>query len=281
LLAISFACFLLLFSFEGNWNSWKQATCLETGGCFCEKARDRLVRQPVNTFSNLVFCLVGVVVLMESIQQQIAKRSASDSERLGVAFSCLYAISQIVLGAGSGWFHASLTFGGQWIDNAAMYFTVTAPLLFTLMQLRVHYNHSIPNVAERYVAQWICSNVFLGWMVLVMPATRRWVFVVLILALLLVEMFARRVLPRRSQVAKLSLLGSAIISFAVAFFVWTLDIRRILCWPESIFQGHAVWHFLTGLSAFYIYLYYHPLANNLTLPSRQSKNQSKITRNQF
>lgn len=266
---ITATMFLLFLTIEGDWLNWSQATCLETGGCFCEKDRGTLVRQPANTFSNLAFSVVGVVVLMEAIQQQIyaGRRQASTSERLGTAFSCLYAISQVLLGAGSGWYHASLTFHGQWIDNAAMYLTVTAPILLTVSQLRLHHNPKITNIVSRYVLQWVFVNAFFGWLVLAVPSTRRYVFLVLIVALFIVEIYARNVLPKRASVAKLSVFGCALLSFAVAFFIWTLDIRKILCVPESLIQGHAFWHFGTGLAAFFVYLYYHPLCYAPTLPS--------------
>ena len=252
--------FVLLYNMEGDWSKWQQATCLETElGCFCEKPRDTLVRQPVNTFTNLAFSVVGVVVLMETIQQQInLKRKLNETERLGQAFACLYAISQIILGAGSGWYHASLSFWGQWIDNAAMYLTVTAPALYALSSIRLA--QGTKNMVTRYVAEWLTVNIFLGLLVLYVPSTRRWVFVALILAMLLAEVYARVRMPNRAKVAKLSTLACAFVSFAVAFFIWTMDIKHIWCWPESVIQGHGIWHILDGFAAFFIFMYYHPCA---------------------
>jgi hypothetical protein len=113
--------FTLLLVMDGDWSSWLPATCLaDPYGCFCERDRGTLIRQPSNTFSNLAFTVVGAVVLLECVQQQL-KRAASPplpdaeqpADRLGMAFACSFAISQIVLGAGSAWYHASLTFHGQ------------------------------------------------------------------------------------------------------------------------------------------------------------------------
>ena len=55
---------------------------------------------------------------------------------LGVAYTCTYASSQIFLGFGSAWYHASLAFVGQFIDNAGMFLAVSAPLLFARASLR-------------------------------------------------------------------------------------------------------------------------------------------------
>ena len=49
-------CCLVIFILpfiEGNWNSWEQATCMPDH-CFCEKPRDHLLRQPINTWTNML-----------------------------------------------------------------------------------------------------------------------------------------------------------------------------------------------------------------------------------
>jgi hypothetical protein len=44
--------------------------------------------------------------------------------------------------------------------------------------------------------------------------------------------------------------------FIVAIFVWLLwQDTGPLCVPDSWFQGHAIWHFLTALAPFAIYRY--------------------------
>ena len=113
------ACFALLLSAKGDWKSWRPATCLSSPlGCFCEADRhDSLVRQPVNTFSNLCFTLVGVFVLAESVMQQIAgarrRKTRTESDKLGMAFATTFGLSQTLLGFGSAWYHASLSLCGQ------------------------------------------------------------------------------------------------------------------------------------------------------------------------
>ena len=56
---------LLLLMMDGNWDGWTPATCLASPfGCFCERDRGTLVRQPTNTFTNLAFTVVGALVLL-------------------------------------------------------------------------------------------------------------------------------------------------------------------------------------------------------------------------
>ena len=61
-----FAAILLLVSPLGfisySWTGWRPATCMPAG-CFGETSGAALVRQPANTYSNLGYMLVGLLIL--------------------------------------------------------------------------------------------------------------------------------------------------------------------------------------------------------------------------
>ncbi len=40
----------------------------------------------------------------------------------------------------------------------------------------------------------------------------------------------------------------------VAYGLWVLDDRGVLCRPDSLLQGHAAWHTLTAVSALMLVL---------------------------
>lgn len=42
----------------------------------------------------------------------------------------------------------------------------------------------------------------------------------------------------------------------VAFVIWILDFTRFVCAPESWVQGHAAWHILGAVAAWYLFRYY-------------------------
>ena len=48
----------------------------------------------------------------------------------------------------------------------------------------------------------------------------------------------------------------SIVSMIIAIVVRTLDVKKIGCDPLSIFQGHALWHLLTGMGGYFMYLFY-------------------------
>jgi hypothetical protein len=43
---------------------------------------------------------------------------------------------------------------------------------------------------------------------------------------------------------------------AIAIQIRTMDVAKINCDPMSIWQGHALWHFLTATSSLCMYLYF-------------------------
>jgi hypothetical protein len=51
-------------------------------------------------------------------------------------------------------------------------------------------------------------------------------------------------------------LATAASLMALAFAVWIVDRRRLLCDPESLIQGHAAWHLLAALAAACLYRRY-------------------------
>jgi len=58
-------------------------------------------------------------------------------------------------------------------------------------------------------------------------------------------MLRTRVLRQRG----LSLLLGAVAVQALAFVIWVLDLKRIVCAPESLRQGHAAWHLLGAVAS--------------------------------
>ena len=86
-----------------------------------------------------------------------------------------------------------------------------------------------------------------------LPEVRRWLFAVVLLAAIILELvFAR---PRRSQV-RTDYYVAGLIANIVAFTIWNLDQNGQLCAPDSLLQGHAVWHLLGAAALWFAFLYY-------------------------
>ena len=197
------------------------ATCLPDA-CFCEAVRTGLIAQPANTWSSLAFVLVGTWILARSPMK-------------------LYGAATIVIGLGSAFYHASLTFVGQVADIFGMYLLVTFMLLF--------------NVSLLFGPLYIALNLALLAAQIAFPQSRRYLFAAVIAAVLILEIRAHRI-DRKW-------LYWALATMSAGFVLWTLDITHRLCDPQSLLQGHALWHVLGAVASWCVFRYYQSVRISL------------------
>ena len=214
---------------------WSPATCFPDA-CFCEAIRDSLVRQPANTWSSLGFVLVAFWVTMRS-----ARRARRGLPTLRRAEAWLLSGALLLVGLGSAYYHASLTFVGQVLDVSGMYLVATFILLH---RLGPRLNLS----PVRGALGFTLVNAVLMVGQVTTPALRRPVFAILLTLALIVEWRAARAGRRW--------LGAGALVMLVAFLFWVLDQQRLLCAPDSLLQGHAVWHLLGAVAAACLYRSY-------------------------
>ena len=102
------------------WNGWKPATCLKTG-CFCESAHTQSpIRQTANTISSLAFVCSGMLLIT----------GRRDLSRLPYIYSVIIGFSSLIIGVGSAFYHASLTFIGQFLDVFGMFLLAAFTLVY-------------------------------------------------------------------------------------------------------------------------------------------------------
>ena len=215
-----------------QWQSWRPASCLPDA-CFCEAIRDGVIRQPANTFSSLAFVLVAIVIFRTGRLQGAQ-----------VALIRLYAFTLLVIGLGSAFYHASLTFAGQFIDVLGMYLLATLVIAHGAARLNLLKGAGV-------VTAYLGSNLVLAWVLYAAPLLRRYLFALLILTGLGLELRARQ----RAPVASSSRLRAALLWLSVGFALWVLDITHLACLPHSLVQGHAVWHILGAAASWEMYRY--------------------------
>lgn len=232
-----------------DWSGWRPATCMPAD-CFCELVRgDMGLRQPVNTWSSLAFAWVGVWVMA------YAPADGANRMRNTRLHPFLLGLSAIVIGLGSAFYHASLTFIGQFFDVFGMYLLTTYMLLYALLRLgRLS--------GARFGLLYLVVMAALSIVLIALPDVRRFAFAFILIAAIFVEwMFMR---SRRATV-KRNLFIAGVGLFALAFVIWILDNERIFCAPASLLQGHALWHLLGAVAVALLYFYYlseTPVARN-------------------
>lgn len=221
------------------WNTWSPATCLRSG-CFCESANAHSpIRQPANTVSSLAFVFSGMIVLSQMHQNKTAKR-------LPDIYTAIMGIASIIIGVGSAFYHASLTFIGQFFDVFGMFLLAAFALVYAWERI---WTLRRTTTLSLYLA----LNLFLSWLQTAIPDTRRYAFAIVLIVGLIFE-YAYRMKAKPNIEAKWLWIGIGLL--ALAYIIWILDNTRLVCFESSLLQGHAVWHILGAVSGLFLYCYY-------------------------
>jgi hypothetical protein len=286
-LSVTCASFLLFFAFAAaGWPGSVTSNCYEdylvNPDCFCERLRgtkpgdnDVWIAQPVNTISNLWFVLVGLLIAYTADAKRLPaskeccwwehNHNLMTQDRL---YSQVFALDACLLGVGSSFFHASFTTWGRQLDMIAMYWIASFLLLYPLLREgRI--------TKQQAVWTYCCGNMCLMyWTVRVAtPESSRRLFTTII-----TTSWAYEILMVDPEWAKLNSKGRRIFyvnlaMFCVAAIQWKAsESGGPLCLPDSIFQGHSLWHFQGALGIGGSFLYY--LAE-LGTPSSSSSNTKR------
>ena len=229
----------LLSLFGPEWARFAPANCTETR-CFCEVPRTgALLLQPANAISSFGFAFAGILMILWA-------RATDWHSAFPPPAAIILGAAAIVTGVGSVLLHATLTLWGQFFDVLGMYLVSGFFLVAALAKWR--------NIPDRRTAIYYAGLcVLLVAILYALPEVRRWLFaLILAIAILLELVFAR---PMRAQV-RTGYFIAGLITNIVAFTIWNLDQRGQLCRPDSLLQGHAIWHLLGAVALWFAFLYY-------------------------
>jgi hypothetical protein len=219
---------------------------------YCEfNHPERLFHQPVNTYSNLIYFFYGLVVA----QLGLKDRKGFSNPKFNTVqkfplLTMLLAANFIYLSFGSGFFHSSLTWIGQRIDMNATYGLTLSLICIGLVQVLV----------KKELSSRVQLGI-VGFLLLLiaffMPLALQISSSILLPSLFLILMALGSINYFQYPSQRIPLLG--LLSFAllaIAIQIRTMDVAKINCDPMSIWQGHALWHFLTATSSLCMYLYF-------------------------
>lgn len=220
------------------------------GSGFCEAEHDGLIKQPVNTWSNLGFVIAGWVI---GYSQYRGRFMLNVNPFQQSYFSIFYAVLAVLLGPGSMAMHATTSQVGGFLDMFSMYMIASflvAYASFRLLRLKVlGFNILFFALMVFCVIMHFqdFDPPFVGH-----PGS--FVFGCLLIFSFILEniyVFGRSILIRKSWGF------SSVMTMCLAFFIWNLSLSvSPWCDPSSLIQGHGIWHLLNALSVYFLYRYY-------------------------
>jgi hypothetical protein len=202
---------------------------------FCEEPLCSWVREPANTWSNLGFLIAGLVILARA-------RHDRALHLRGLGWIC------IATALGSSFYHASESRIGQIFDWAGMY-------LGAVYMLSVNVRRLFRWGASAIRALFWLGFVGLASIMIAAPGAASALYTVqttfCCVALELALFFRYR------RVTRYACLAGYWSVFLVAYTLWILDAKRVLCNPTNhVMNGHAAWHLLDAAALYLMYRYY-------------------------
>ena len=253
----SFAFCLVLIIAAAGWPGSIASNCYEdyliTKDCYCERLRgdkpgDVWMAQPMNTISNLWFVVAGLVVAYSADSQSFPSKQWWEQRKNPITqdklYSTVYALAACLLGVGSTCLHASFTAWGRQVDMIAMYLIASFSLLYPFVK---------NGTLNRQQAIWsysLLSASLVYWTVAIgTPEQTRRLFTTMIVTSWLVEIFhVDEEVARRNQQARKILLAT-IGFFLLGVMIWKAsESAGPLCDPDSLWQGHSLWHLQSAVA---------------------------------
>jgi hypothetical protein len=230
--------------------------CVAQGDCYCEATRPGPIAQPANTWSLLAFSFGGFWVAWHSGRARRKRGHAGNNRMLESAFyPALFAGIIVFMGPGGMLFHASLTDWGGAVDVLSMFLWINFLLFYDLASI---FSWDRSRFLVWYL---VATTLFMIPRVLYGPSGVP-LFALVFTAWVLIEL-AAAIGSRRPELwpkivferDRRWLVGHLATSI-VAFTIWNLSHGGgPLCKPDSLLQGHAVWHVLNAMAFVMIYPY--------------------------
>lgn len=219
---------------------------------FCENIHlGNPVRQPVNTFSNIVYLITAIVILRTRWEE----RYKSNPRYLNTVHSFLFGVILLYVFGASTFYHASLINVAHKLDYSAVFAFSLFPVMFFVHRWWLSRNSNIPNAKNNistalFLSSFLAVNLLLSFL---LPKGKESIAVLIIILLFLGLAFVT--IKTEPDNPGRHYLILSILSILIALLWFEFDKNKILCKPNSYFQPHSLWNLFVGLSAFNFYLH--------------------------
>ena len=237
-------------------NIWTGYSPDEKGASsICEKTNmSNPVQQPVNTFSSIVYLLVAIVVLKNN---RVRLKAIRDSKYFSTAsfYSLIFGILLIYVFGASVFYHASLTDIAHRVDYSAVFAFSLFPIMYFLQRWQRIRKNQLDDLQKRNYSILLCFPFLAIWILLSLFTPKGMGSAVTLLLILTFFAFAFINQVKKPGNHNAGYLVSSIVSILVAILWFELDRFKLLCYPGSYFQSHALWNLFIGISAYYFSRY--------------------------
>ena len=199
---------------------------------FCEKERDIFPKQPINTISSFSYNILSYYCYKYAIKNKIYNK---DDVKL-------YILATFLLGFGSTLRHGNYTKITDLFDLIPIFILCKTTSLILLKKNKdIFLKISILTIIYTYI---LWNNYKYKRILTIIP----------IIAVVLIGYYTTKKLNKEKYDINLFYKSVKILVLSVIIWYYSRT-GEILCNPNSIIQGHAIWHILTSVSIWYMYFY--------------------------
>ena len=251
-----FILVFLAFKDVAVWTDWEPASEFKNPQYGERIYPDSVFRTRMNTWSNIFFILFGFYAIAIAINDW---KKSTDLKRGYLAHvpiqSFLFGLACIYTGLGSGFFHASLTRYGQQCDVGGMYAA-------TLCIAAIPIGSWLPRVEipgiQRVLSTWpiIAALVLMGSLYF---TYYKWDYSfsdISVYSSYILLIFVGVSFLQPGKYLQIRWFFAAIFSILIAAKIRELDIQDRFTGPDSIFQGHAIWHLISCFWYVFLFCYF-------------------------
>ncbi len=248
-IALSTVVVSMALFFAGLYNGWF-GPATGVGDVFCEAARPGLIKQPANTWSNLGFVFAGLLVGWQLMRGSFNQNSNSLT-RTGF-YGAFFASLIVLLGPGSMAMHATTAEIGGFFDMLSMYLVASFTTAYSMQRFFKWkpLQFSLVFFVVLSVCLWADGKPYH----IVFDYFGNAIFALFISITVLFEILNTYV--RKMEHLKMwgvVSLGALLLALAI----WNVSqTGQRFCDPQSLIQGHAIWHLLDALSVYGLFRFY-------------------------
>jgi hypothetical protein len=223
------------------------------GSNFCEEAREGLIKQPANSFSNLAFAAFGLLAAWQISQFKFhSVRNAITTKPFFANFLC---ILMVLLSPGSFAMHATETYLGGYFDMLSMYLIASIMMSYALERL---FKLKIATFIFAFaVVMAVCHFFHFQLRHIYFPLVQfsgNFIFGVFVISAGILEFV--NIFKHQPSIEKKWALFAAVTAI-FSFSIWLTGRNdHPWCHPHSYLQAHALWHILDAMALYFVFRFY-------------------------